>query len=316
VKRRSVIVEGLGAIGRHIAEAAMRDPAFRVAALVDSAEELAGKEVVEGVPPVFGNLADAHSHAPEANLVLQATTTWLEEVAPVILEAVLRDMSVVSTCEELAFPFVRHPRISESLHRVARNHRCAVVGTGINPGFLMDALPVALTSASSDIRRVRVERVFDPRLRREAFRKKVGLGLTRVAFEEWLTTGHVGHAGLLESGRLVAAGLGWDDVSWEGGLRGVEGKDGTMLGMIQTLMGTTPEGRCIELHFEANAGVTSSVDRIEVDGNPKLRLQFEGGVAGDPATAAAVIRAARVIDSAPRGLVTVLDLPARAWREY
>jgi len=86
--------------------------------------------------------------------------------------------------------------------------------------------------------------------------------------------------------------------------------------MVQTLMGTTPDGRCIELHFEANAGVTQNVDRIEVDGTPKLRLQFQGGVSGDDGTAAAVLHAARVIDAAPRGLVTVLDLPARAKREY
>ncbi|MBW2253512.1 MAG: hypothetical protein JRI25_02805 [Deltaproteobacteria bacterium] len=316
MKRRPIIVQGLGAIGRLIADTARRDPAFRVAAVVDSAEALAGKKVVEGVPPPFATLAEAHSHAPEANLVLQATTSWLEEVTPLVLEAVLRDMSVVSTCEELAFPFQRHPRISERIDRVARNHRCAVVGTGINPGFLMDALPVTLTSASHDVRRVRVERVLDPRPRREAFRRKMGLGLTRHAFDEVLATGRLGHAGLLESGRLVAAGLGWEEVSWKGGMRGIEAEDGTMLGMIQTLMGTTPDGRCIELHFEANAKVTSGVDRIEVDGVPTLRLQFEGGVSGDDGTAAAVLRAARVIDAAPRGLVTILDLPARAWREY
>jgi len=315
VKRRAVIVQGLGAIGRLIAETARRDPAFRVVAVVDSDTELAGREIVKGVPPAFATLADAHAQAPQADLLLQATTSRLEEVAPLVLEGVLRDMSVVSTCEELAFPFDRHPRISERIDRVARNHRCAVVGTGINPGFLMDTLPVTLTTASHNVRRVRVERILDPKARREAFRTKMGLGLTHDEFEGALATGRIGHAGLVESGRLIAVGLGWAEVSWEGRMRGIEAPDGTMLGMVQTLMGTTPDGRCIELHFEANAAVSRNEDRIEVDGVPRLRLHFEGGVSGDDGTAAAVLHAARVIDAAPRGLVTVLDLPARARRE-
>ena len=82
-------------------------------------------------------------------------------------------------------------------------------------------------------------------------------------------------------------------------------------GTLETLEGSTADGRRICLHFEANAGVDEEFDEIVVDGRPPLTLRFKGGVFGDDATAAAVLRAARVVPSTRPGLVTVLDLPLR-----
>ena len=84
-----------------------------------------------------------------------------------------------------------------------------------------------------------------------------------------------------------------------------------MQGTLETLRGATTDGRVVRLHFEANAAVDEEYDEIVVDGTPPLKLRFDGGVFGDDATAAAVLRAARVIPNTRRGLVTVLDLPLR-----
>ena len=90
----------------------------------------------------------------------------------------------------------------------------------------------------------------------------------------------------------------------------VDGSD-TVAGTLETLSGSTYDGHELSLHFEANASVEEEYDEIVVDGTPPLRLRFEGGVFGDDATAAAVLRAARVIPHTRRGLATVLDLPLR-----
>ena len=123
----------------------------------------------------------------------------------------------------------------------------------------------------------------------------------------------LGHVGLEESGRLLAAGLGWEIDAWESDLVAVQPDPaGPVLGTRQTLRAVTADGRRVDLRFEAQAGVTEPYDEIVIEGVPPLRMRFEGGVAGDDATVASVLRCARVIPAAPRGLVTVLDLPLRA----
>ena len=178
----------------------------------------------------------------------------------------------------------------------------------------MDRLPVFLASASHSIRSVRVERVQDPTPRRLPFQRKVGVGLTRAEFDTKAASGAFGHVGLEESGRLIAAGLGWRIDAWSRDLHAVQpDPEGPVLGLLETLSGSTADGRTLSLHFEAQTGVLESYDAVTIEGTPPLRARFVGGVLGDAATAAAVLRAAQVVASARRGLVTVLDLPLRRW---
>ena len=186
------------------------------------------------------------------------------------------------------------------------------MGSGVNPGLLIDQLPVALSAASHDIESVVVMRVQNPQQRRVLFQEKVGMNITRDEYETRIDSGKFGHVGLEESGWLIAAGLGWEIVDWEHSLEPVQPEeDGLVLGTLERLRGTTPDGKALTLHFEAQSGVDPPYDSIDIDGTPPLHLRFEGGVLGDEATAASILRCARVIPSAPRGLVTVLDLPLR-----
>ena len=119
--------------------------------------------------------------------------------------------------------------------------------------------------------------------------------------------------GLRESACLVARGLGWEIAEWRETIEPVQRDTGSpVLGMIHTLSGAAADGRTIDLRFEVHGDIAHGYDAIEIDGTPPLRLRFDGGVFGDDATVAAVLRAARALPSAPRGLITVLDLPLRA----
>lgn len=314
-----VIIQGLGPIGRRIAAAAHADPQLEVVAAVDIDRSLIGRplaDVIEAAAPpciVRPSLGQARADAARDDaVVLQATGSYLKDVALQVEEALRLSLHVVSTCEELAYPFHRYPALARAIDQAAHAVGRTVVAAGVNPGFLMDQLPVVLRSGSHDVRAITVRRIQNPRRRRAPFQRKVGMDLPRADYDRLAASGTFGHVGLEESGRLIAAGFGWEIDDWQHDSHAVQpDPNGHVLGTLETLHGATAEGRSITLHFEAQAGVDQDLDAIDIDGTPPLHLRFEGGVQGDDATVAAILRCAHVVPSAPRGLATVLDLPLR-----
>ena len=314
-----VIVQGLGPIGLRVAAAAATDPFLELVGAVEIRPEMVGEPLAEFAPGAHAAIVIRQSVAQarvdalaEGGILLHCTGSYLEQVSPQIEEALRQDLHVVSTCEELAFAQASHPELAAGLDLLARRAERTVVGAGVNPGFLMDALPASLSSISHSIRKVRVERVQNPRRRRVPFQQKVGLDFTREQWETRRDAGGFGHVGLEESARLLAYALGWKLIDWQHEMVPIQASaDEPVQGTLETLRGATYEGHVVELHFEANGGAAEEYDQIEVDGTPPLKLRFEGGVFGDDATVASVLRAARVIPHTRRGLATVLDLPLR-----
>ena len=313
-----VIIQGLGPIGRTIAKAALAQPALELVGAVDIADDLVDRplaDVVDGAPAgitIRRTVAQARLDAQaQGGILLHATSSYLRNAAPQFEEALRQGLHVVSTCEELAFAQMRHPDIAAGLDVLARRGQLTIVGTGVNPGFLMDALPASLQSISHDIRSITVTRKQDPSRRRIPFQQKVGMGLSRAEWEAKRDAGGFGHVGLEESARLLAYSLGWKLIDIDHQMEPAGEAGGVVGGTLETLTGTTVDERAIHLHFEANANLEDEYDQIQVDGTPPLDLKFAGGVFGDEATAAAVLRAAKVIPHTRRGIATVLDLPLR-----
>ena len=319
----SVIVQGLGPIGQRILVAAQADPQIEILGAVDISENLIGRDassLIAGAPSlvVRRTLEEVRAtlprSGPQPEAVLHATGSKLDSVTAQFEEALRSRLHVISTCEELAYPFVRNQELAQQLEVQALAQSCSLIGTGVNPGFVMDQIVVAAAGASHGVQSVTVQRMQNPGPRRESFRKKVGMDIPRSEYDRLTASGTFGHVGLVESGRLIAAGLGWEVSNWTERLDPVQ-PDGQDLvrGTVQIARGTTADGREIHLHFEAQSGVREDFDEITIEGMPPIKLRFLGGVFGDEATAAAVLRAARVIRSAPRGLITVLDLPLREY---
>ena len=88
-------------------------------------------------------------------------------------------MPIVTTTEEAAYPSRANRRLATRIDEAARKAKVAVLGTGVNPGFTMDALPIALTAVCERVDRIEVLRVQDARIRRLPFQQKIGAGLTR-----------------------------------------------------------------------------------------------------------------------------------------
>jgi 4-hydroxy-tetrahydrodipicolinate reductase len=316
-----VVVMGLGEIGRDIARRALAHPDLRLVAAVDPAPGLAGRKLEEllGVPA--GGLVVTVDPAPALRVarggaVLHAATSSFERALPFLQQAVRAGCSVVSTCEELAWPWLHHEAEAEALDALCEQHDVAVVGTGVNPGFSLDRFPAFLAQVAGQVRHVRALRVVDLARRRDALRRKVGVGLSEEAFLAAEERGEVGHVGLSESAALAAAGCGLevDEVEEElSPLLAEEDAHGVRRGQVagvQQVARAFQDGREVaHLELIIALGVDHPRDEVEIDADPPLRAVVPGGIPGEAATVNAVVHAALAVTER-RGLITVLDLPA------
>src|SRR5688572_6080551 len=218
--RPRILHVGLGPLGRLIqSDLARRGPGRTVAA-VDVDPALAGMplgELCPGAPldvrvePELDRIGDWEA----IDAAILTTSSDLARCAPTLKALAERGVSTVSTCEELVWPWLRHAKLAGELEDVARANGTAILGTGVNPGFLMDALPMFLSAAALEVRAVHVWRVQDASQRRVPFQKKIGAGLDRATFAARIADGSLRHVGLGESLHFVAACLGWQVERWE-----------------------------------------------------------------------------------------------------
>jgi 4-hydroxy-tetrahydrodipicolinate reductase len=265
---------------------------------------------------ITGDPKEALAEKPD--LVVHSTTSSLAQATPQILTCLEAGVDVISTCEELSFPYL-YPELAQELDRAAKEHGVSVVGTGVNPGFVMDLLPVARTGACWTVEGVLVERRLDANLRRQPFQRKIGVGLSPEEFKQRVNAGG-GHVGLSQSLHLLARGLGVEIDQLEQGImpvvaekpfqgRSIHVQQGQVLGLRQWAIGYSGDCRVIELRFEAFLGLKDPGDRVVITGEPGLELIIPEGIPGDSATAAVVVNPISNVLAAPAGLVTMLELP-------
>ena len=224
----------------------------------------------------------------------------MKRVLPQI-EAILKlKVPIVSTTEELAYPTKANMRYARAIHALAKKAKVAVLGTGVNPGFVMDALPITLTGVCERVQALRIDRVQDARIRRLPFQQKIGAGLTREQFQRKVDEGSVRHVGLAESVSMIADALGWkldritDEIQPRIATETVASDylavdAGYVCGIEQDGIGYRDGVPVITLHMEAYLGAPESFDSVEITGSPALKMKIAGGVHGDIATASIVV---------------------------
>ena len=319
-----VVVVGLGAIGREIARAALQCEEVTLVGAVDTHPALVGTSLEAlGVPsdlrvqPGLGR-RPARGRPP---VLLHATGSSLPAVAEQLLAAMHEGHAVVSTCEELSFPWVRHPELATRLERAAQRAGVALLGTGVNPGFVLDRLVATLGQALGPVRHVLARRVVDARSRREALQRKIGAGLTEEEFDALAAEGRVGHVGLLESAALCALGLGLDLDDYEEEVAPIVAEEdirggafpvprGRVAGSMHTVVGLDDGQERVRLELTLALGAEPAGDHLEIESDTRLTVDIPGGIPGDAATAQLVVHAAPRMVAAESGLLTVLDLPA------
>lgn len=313
---------GAGPLGINIYKYALTRKDIIIARVVDIDTLLHGKDMglhsgqEETGILIQGQLAEKN----DIDVAILATVSDLPRIGPQLLTLIQMGLPVVTTCEEMFFPWGNSPEWSETLDTAARDKGVAVLGTGVNPGFMMDSLPMILSGVCHHVDRIEVRRYQDAQFRRIPFQKKIGAGLSYEEFEERKNEGSLRHIGLTESMQFICHQLGWvierceDKIEPVVADRTIETESlhiisGQVAGIRQT-------GKCfvdgeerIRLTFQASVGEREAYDEIEIFGVPHIRSRIIGGVHGDVATSSIILNACRSVLHAMPGLRTMADVP-------
>ena len=328
LRKVKVALYGIGAVGSMIAKFLLEKDGLEVVAAIDVAKDKVGKDLSDvlrlskklgvnvsaGIDPVLSE--------KQADIAVHATSSYLKDTFQQLASIVEHGVNVVSTCEELSYPYLTEPKLAKQLDTLAKKNDVTVLGTGINPGFLMDALVITLTAPCQRIDSIQATRVMNAATRRLPFQKKIGAGLTVEEFQRKMKKKEItGHVGLEQSIAMIADALAWemDKVAAEQAQpviarKPVESKDirvkaGQAAGLRQKAMGFIGNKQVITLDFQAYIGAEEEYDAITIDGIPNIRQKIQPCVHGDAGTVAMVANAIPKVINAPAGLLTMKDLP-------
>jgi hypothetical protein len=325
-----VILCGIGAVGRRIAKFLVEKEGVEIVGAIDIAEDKIGKDLGEilGIEKKLGVVvsddADVVLSRAQADVMVHATTSFLGQVYPQIAKALEHGVNVVSTCEELSYPYFENTDIATKLDELAKKHGATVLGTGVNPGFVMDTLPITLTGACQKVNAIKVTRSLDAANRRVPFQKKIGAGLTKQELKQKLEKKEItAHVGLEQSMNLIASALGWEleevkvapvepviaerrvASKVEGG---VTVELGQVAGLKQSGWAIKEGKRVITLDMHAYMGA-EEYELYTIEGVPPINMKNTPCMHGDLSTVAVIVNSIPKVINASPGLVTMKDLP-------
>ena len=322
-----VLLYGVGAIGSSIAILLLKKRGVKIVGAIDTDPDKVGRDLGEviGTERPLGitvsNNPDKILLEVKADIAVHATSSHLRNVYPQLVALIKNGVNVISTCEELSYPYVSDPDLAAELDKLAKEHDVTVLGTGINPGFLMDTLAITLTGVCQEVKSIRIERVIDAAKRRIPFQRKIGAGLTVEEFKEKMKNKTIGHIGLKQSIAMIANALSWnlqkieiDVVEPVIAQRHVESKDikvepGKVAGLRQYAYGIMDEEPVATLVFQAYIGAGEEYDSITIEGTPGICEKITPCIHGDLGTAAVIVNSIPKVINAPSGLKTMKDLP-------
>jgi len=337
-KQFRVVQVGFGPMGQLVVKLLLKRQNIDLVGVIDIAEEFQEKKVnsilklkSESELVITNELEPLLSK--DIDVVIIATSSFFETIAPMIIDVVSKGVNVISLCEQLSYPFIRLPELSKKIDKLAKKNNVTVVGSGINPGYLMDLLPIVLTAPSETVEKITITRMMNSNKRRIPFQKKIGTGLTIEEFTRKITKKEItGHVGLEESMQMIDAALGLKldeiielppipkiaDKEFEGPTGKVP--KGQVCGLHSRGIGKKDGEELLILEFVAFAGTHDEFDSIEIEGIPGIKQIIQGGVHGDIGTASMIVNLIPRIVQANPGLLTMKDLPvpcntAKIWKE-
>jgi 2,4-diaminopentanoate dehydrogenase len=325
-KKIRAIQYGVGPIGASIARLMREKQAIEICGAIDTDPAKAGRdlgEVVGATDAPWGVKVspDAREVLEQAaDVVIHSTSSSLPKVMDQLLACLEAESCIVSTCEELSYPYRTYPELSAKLDSAAKDWGVALVGTGVNPGFVMDKLVVTLAAVLQRVEHAKAMRIVDASKRRLPLQKKIGAGMSVDEFRAQVAAGVIKHVGLPESVAMVADSLNLPVDEITETIEPVVARArvqtefltveaGQAAGVHQIARGIGGGNELVYLELQMYVGASDPADTVELQGHPNISLVIPGGSHGDIATASVVVNSIPVILDAPAGLRTSRDLP-------
>ncbi len=320
-----VIQFGLGPIGCAAARLVAKRNNLELVGAVDIDPEKIGKDIGDVIGAgaslginVSGSLAEALDGHP-ADAVLHMTSSYFDLFKSQIVEILEAGLDIVSTAEELSFPWRDNHDHAAELDAIAKRAGKSVLGTGINPGYLMDALPLSISGICQDVNHISITRIINASERRGPFQKKIGSGMEVGAFMQKMEEGRMGHVGLPESIAMIFDTLGRRLTNYTDSVEPVIAEKltqtdhftvepGKVKGLKQVATGSSPDGEFVKLTFIAALDMEQDGDTINIDGTPNLTVNLKG-TNGDYSTVAIAVNAISRVVEANAGVLTMRDIP-------
>ena len=328
MEKIKVLAYGIGVVGGLIAKSLLEKEGLEIVGAVDIDKSKVGKDLsdVLGLKRKVGvrvvNDVDSVLSKAKPDIAVHATSSYLKDTFSQIASIASNGINVVSTCEELSYPYQSEPELSVKLDGIAKKHDVTILGTGINPGYLMDTLVITLTAPCQKIERINATRVMNAATRRLPFQKKIGTGLSPAEFKQSITKRRItGHVGLEQSIAMIADALTWkldmtivEPVEPVIAKKQVQSQDikvkvGMVAGLKQKAKGIMKGKEVITLDFQAYIGAEEEYDSIAIKGVPDINERISPCVHGDWATIAMIINSIPKVINAPAGLLSMKDLP-------
>lgn len=329
-----VVVFGTGQMGAGIARLLLKKPALRLVGVYARRAEREGLDLgmAIGLERELGiaittDLTELLART-RPQLAIQATCSKLQEAWQELTTLIAHGVDVISIAEEMAYPAATSPARAGQLQRLAAEHGVSLLGTGVNPGFVLDLLIITLTGVCAEVETITATRVNDLSPYGPTVLREQGVGLTPQDFERGVDEGRVvGHVGFEQSLQMIAAALGWklerieqtrepivSTVSRQTPFVTVE--PGQVAGCLHTATAYRNGRAVIELvhpqQIRPELEGVETGDRIEIKGSPNINLAGSPEIPGGLATqAVAVNMIPQVLQAAP-GLYCMADLPVPA----
>ena len=326
LKKIRIVQYGLGHAGLEIIETLLTRPWAELVGAIDPDGDKIDKDVGQFLRQprqtgiIVGRSVEELLSRAMPHVVTHATSPQMQIIYPQLVKILEHGVNVISTAAELTYPFVKYPEAANKLDELAISRKKVVLGTGVNPGFVLDTLPVVLSGVCQQVTSIRAERVVDASRMSSHLQSKFGVGLTASDFERKVADGSVRHVGLPESIGLIALAMSWKvgeiqeritpvvaEKDWESD--GLKVQAGSVTGLRQLAKGILAGQELVVLDLRMYLGAQNQHDSILIEGIPPIDLTIKGGVHGERATPAILVNSIPRLESLEPGLRTVIDLP-------
>ncbi len=326
-----VVQYGLGPIGCEFVRQMSARAGLDIVGGIDIDPTKVGKDVgeVAGVGRALGCAVSADAAgvliSTRPDIVIHTTSSSLAAIRGQLEQIITAGADIITTCEEAAYPRLQNPTLAGELDALAGEYGVTILGTGINPGYAMDAIAVALSAPCRSVEKVSVHRVVDASSRRLPLQRKIGGGLTLDEFDAKKAAKTIRHVGLPESVALIAEAMGWTLDKIDETLEPVVAETavdtqflhiaaGQVAGIHQVGIGWVGGVARIVLVLDMFVGAQEPGEYITLEGTDRIETAIKG-IHGDKATAAVSINAIPQVLAARAGFLTFLDLPpAHFWQ--